>query len=37
MLGELREWGAAWLARYKLPTVLHIVDARQLKYSHIGI
>jgi fatty-acyl-CoA synthase len=26
-LGELREWGTARLARYKLPTVLHIVDA----------
>ena len=25
-LGELREWGAARLARYKLPTVLHVVD-----------
>ncbi len=25
-LGELREWGAARLARYKLPTVLHMVD-----------
>jgi acyl-CoA synthetase (AMP-forming)/AMP-acid ligase II len=26
-LGELREWGTARLARYKLPTVLHVVDA----------
>ena len=26
-LDELREWGTARLARYKLPTVLHIVDA----------
>ena len=26
-LGELREWGTARLARYKLPTALHIVDA----------
>ena len=25
-LGELREWGTARLARYKLPTVLHVVD-----------
>jgi fatty-acyl-CoA synthase len=26
-LAELREWGTARLARYKLPTVLHVVDA----------
>ncbi len=26
-LDELREWGTARLARYKLPTVLHVVDA----------
>ena len=26
-LDELREWGSARLARYKLPTVLHVVDA----------
>ena len=26
-LGELREWGNARLARYKLPTILHVVDA----------
>src|SRR5690242_41849 len=26
-LDELRDWGTARLARYKLPTVLHIVDA----------
>jgi len=26
-LEELREWGTARLARYKLPTVLHVVDA----------
>jgi fatty-acyl-CoA synthase len=26
-LDELREWGAARLARYKLPTVLHVADA----------
>ena len=26
-LDELREWGTARLARYKLPTVLHIADA----------
>lgn len=25
-LDELREWGTGRLARYKLPTVLHIVD-----------
>ena len=25
-LGELRKWGTARLARYKLPTILHIVD-----------
>jgi fatty-acyl-CoA synthase len=25
-LGELREWGTARLARYKLPTVLHVMD-----------
>ncbi len=25
-IGELREWGTARLARYKLPTVLHVVD-----------
>jgi fatty-acyl-CoA synthase len=25
-LDELREWGTARLARYKLPTVLHVVD-----------
>ena len=26
-LDELRDWGTARLARYKLPTVLHVVDA----------
>ena len=26
-LDELREWGTARLARYKLPTVLHVADA----------
>ena len=26
-LDELREWGSARLARYRLPTVLHVVDA----------
>jgi fatty-acyl-CoA synthase len=26
-IGELREWGTARLARYKLPTVLHVMDA----------
>ena len=26
-LEELREWGTARLARYKLPTVLHVADA----------
>ena len=26
-LDELREWGTARLARYKLPTVLHVTDA----------
>ena len=26
-LEELREWGTARLARYKLPTILHVVDA----------
>ena len=26
-LDNLRDWGTARLARYKLPTVLHIVDA----------
>ena len=26
-LGELREWGTGRLARYKLPTVLHVVDS----------
>jgi len=26
-LDELREWGTARLARYKLPTALHIADA----------
>jgi fatty-acyl-CoA synthase len=25
-LDELREWGTARLARYKLPTILHLVD-----------
>jgi fatty-acyl-CoA synthase len=24
---ELREWGTGRLARYKLPTVLHVMDA----------
>jgi fatty-acyl-CoA synthase len=26
-VGELREWGTSRLARYKLPTVLHVMDA----------
>jgi fatty-acyl-CoA synthase len=26
-IGELREWGTARLARYKLPTVLHVMEA----------
>ena len=26
-LDELREWGSSRLARYKLPTVLHLVDS----------
>jgi fatty-acyl-CoA synthase len=26
-LDELREWGTSRLARYKLPTVLHVTDA----------
>jgi fatty-acyl-CoA synthase len=26
-VGELREWGTVRLARFKLPTVLHVVDA----------
>jgi fatty-acyl-CoA synthase len=26
-VGELREWGSGRLARYKLPTVLHVMDA----------
>src|SRR5579863_3932736 len=26
-LAELREWGSSRLARYKLPTVLHVVDS----------
>jgi fatty-acyl-CoA synthase len=26
-VAELREWGTGRLARYKLPTVLHVVDA----------
>jgi fatty-acyl-CoA synthase len=25
-LDELRDWGTVRLARYKLPTVLHVVD-----------
>jgi acyl-coenzyme A synthetase/AMP-(fatty) acid ligase len=26
-VGELRKWGTVRLARFKLPTVLHVVDA----------
>ena len=26
-VGELREWGTSRLARYKLPTILHVMDA----------